>query len=80
MQIEINVFGIARDIIGKELLAFQLKGETTIAVLKKELNEQYPELLGLNHYFIAVNECYVEDDHVLQSSDIVVIIPPVSGG
>jgi molybdopterin converting factor small subunit len=45
------------------------------------LQEDYPKLAvpGIRLLY-AVNQDYVKPDHVLENSDEVVFIPPVSGG
>lgn len=76
---KIRAFGITRDLLGGKESVIEIRG-TTVRDLREELSERYPQLLGLKSLFIAVNNDYAEDDHVLKSTDEIALIPPVSGG
>jgi molybdopterin synthase sulfur carrier subunit len=80
MTIKLVAFGIAKDILQNSSIDFAIAEEATVATLKSELCAQYPEFQRLKSFAIAVNEEYQTDDFVINSSDEVVIIPPVSGG
>ncbi len=80
MQIKIVAFGIARDIIGQPAIHFDMQGGNTVADLRKALSEQYPRLDALASLSIAVNQEYANNDVLIEASDEVVLIPPVSGG
>ena len=73
-------FGIARDIVGGSNLSFQIQEAATVGVLKNALLSTYPKFEELRSLAIAVNSEYANDDQVIQASDEVVLIPPVSGG
>jgi sulfur-carrier protein len=78
---EILLFGITRDIVGRQSLRIEdnpaLK---TVADLKRHLFTQYPGLEGLKSLAIAVDSEYAQDDQLLAASQEVALIPPVSGG
>ena len=80
MQINILAFGIAKEIVGGQMVDFNIKEGTTVAELKNALSYQYPDFAKLTSLAIAVNSEYVSDDQILRPSDEIVIIPPVSGG
>ena len=84
MQKEITVhillFGITKDLVGKQKLQMELPVATTVANFRKLLSENYPELIELNYMAIAVNSEYAADDVVILANDEIAIIPPVSGG
>jgi molybdopterin converting factor subunit 1 len=80
MQVQVLLFGIVADLIGKETLYFSLEKIDTVKNLKKALRTKYPQLKNYNTYAVAVNEHYAQDDIVLKENDIIAIIPPVSGG
>ncbi len=77
---ELLAFGIARDIVGGSTISLSLDGSQTVGHLKEVLRERYPDFARLKSLAIAVEAAYREDDHVLNPSDEIVIIPPVSGG
>ena len=76
---KIKAFGIAREIVGGREVEVECPGQT-VAVLKETLEQRFPSLLALRSYFIAVNNVYAADSTLLQPSDEIAIIPPVSGG
>lgn len=80
MNVNILLFGITKDMVGKQKLQMKLPKATTLADFKKILSEKYPELIELNSIAIAVNSEYATDEIVLQSNDEIALIPPVSGG
>ncbi len=80
MKYSIKAFGIAREIFGTSLLMVELNGPVTVGLLKTHLVGQYPKLAGLKSLFIAVNQTYATDDQIVQDSDEIAVIPPVSGG
>ena len=80
MQINIQTFGIARDICGGSLISLALPDHATAGQLKQLLTEQYPRLGALTSFLLAVNEEYVEPDVPIQPNDEIAVIPPVSGG
>lgn len=80
MDVNILLFGITKDLVGRQKLAMQLPQDTSVAKFKRLLSEKYPELIELNSLAIAVNSEYATDDIVLQANDEIALIPPVSGG
>jgi len=79
---EVLLFGIARDIIGESTLTIsgESKIPNSVSELKKMLSENYPEFGKLSSLAVAVNSEYAADEVVLNSTDEIAIIPPVSGG
>lgn len=80
MVLQIHTFGIARDILGTRVLAFETPVVLTVGELKARLLEKYPAFGNLNSLMIAVNAEYGEADTPLNELDEIVLIPPVSGG
>ena len=77
---KILAFGIVKDIFNNSMIDVTLESESTIDILKKELEAKYPRLGQLGSYMIAVNNEYASDDDVIHANDEIAIIPPVSGG
>jgi molybdopterin converting factor subunit 1 len=80
MIIHIRAFGIAKEICKHSQVEVELNQNDTIRSLKTILENKYPMLRELGTYMIAVNNDYGEDGTILQATDEVAIIPPVSGG
>jgi molybdopterin synthase sulfur carrier subunit len=73
-------FGIAREIMGSGEVTVGHAHPQTVGGLKDLLIRTYPSLAHLHSLRIAVNGVYVDDGHVVQATDEVAVIPPVSGG
>lgn len=79
---EIFLFGITRDIVGKSSLDLSILEEKPKSVneLIRFLNITYPEFTKLTSFAVAVNGEYAPKELYLQPDDEIAIIPPVSGG
>ena len=75
-------FGITKDIVGRSEIIFSDESiiPETVADLKKQLIDRYPEFSKLNSFAVAVNSEYAFDDVILNGTEEIAIIPPVSGG
>ncbi len=79
---DVLLFGIAKDIVGKPQLQFSESESVPNSVLelKTMISETYPEFAKLSSLAVAVNSEYAADDVSLGRNDEIAIIPPVSGG
>jgi len=79
---EVLLFGIAKDIVGKSQLQFSEtdKVPNSVSELKQMISTTYPEFSKLSSLAVAVNSEYAQDDVSLKRNDEIAIIPPVSGG
>ncbi|NNE77045.1 MAG: MoaD/ThiS family protein [Pricia sp.] len=79
---EVLLFGIAKDIVGKS--SFRFGGPEavpkSVSELKESLKKTFPEFGKLSSLAIAVNNQYAEDETSLDQNDEIAVIPPVSGG
>ncbi len=78
--LRIKAFGITRDILGDREVELPLNEGGTVGDLKAQLASAYPGVMELKSLFIAVNNEYADDTVVLNATDEVALIPPVSGG
>ena len=78
---EILLFGITRDIVGKAKLSIPA-GEylQTVAELKVWLKQHYPVMQQLSSLAVAVDNEYAHDSLLINSNSEIALIPPVSGG
>ncbi|MBD0778710.1 MoaD/ThiS family protein [Maribacter sp. ANRC-HE7] len=79
---EVLLFGIAKDIVGKSEIRFS-EADTlpgSVGDLKRRLIASYPEFGKLSSLAVAVNSEYATDAVFLTKNDEIAIIPPVSGG
>lgn len=80
MKLTIALFGITKEIIGKQSLNYELTEGNNIAILLANLHRDYPKLQDLKSLMVAVNSEYAENEQVLNENDEIALIPPVSGG
>lgn len=81
MNLQVKLFGIAREIASENQIQIELKKENPkVSDLLETLKNKYPELQKLRSLLIAVNSDYAEEETVLSSQDEIAVIPPVSGG
>lgn len=75
------LFAAARDLVGAGSFAIDLPPGATLADLRAALARRAPALAGLlAKSALAVNHDFAEEDRILQPTDEVAVIPPVSGG
>lgn len=79
MKYKVKAFGITREVLGGREKYIEMEGKT-VAALRNTLVTQYPLLKGLKSLLIAVNNEYAEDHIILNHTDEIALIPPVSGG
>lgn len=80
MQLNILLFGITKEIVGQQRLKLELPQQASVSNLLESLKQNYPALEHLDSMLVAVNSEYSQQDQLLQESDEIAIIPPVSGG
>ena len=80
MEINLKLFGITREIVGKSEESITLNQKITVNAFLQDLKNQYPALGELSSILVAVNNEYAESDMILADMDEVALIPPVSGG
>jgi molybdopterin synthase sulfur carrier subunit len=80
MKVKVLYFSQVKDKIGKNEEEVEFEGKT-LKDLVDVLVNKYPNIKDiLKRSMFAVNESYETMDYNLQDSDIIAIIPPVSGG
>lgn len=81
MKFKILLFGICRELVESNQITWELAGgQYTVRQLKADLFERYPDLQELNSLLIAINNEYADEDQLINETDEVALIPPVSGG
>jgi molybdopterin converting factor subunit 1 len=80
MQVKVLFFGMARDISKVSSIQLELDKDSKVSDLIQILKVRYSGFSTINDFSIAVNEEYAESEVTLNESDIIAVIPPVSGG
>ncbi len=77
---EVLCFGIAKEITKTSSLQVESGVIQTVAELKAHLLSQFPAFKDYFEFRIAVNQEFADEEQVLNGSEEIAIIPPVSGG
>jgi len=80
MTIKVLFFGVAKDISEINSIDLELNKDSNVLDFIQIMKERYSGFSAINDFSIAVNEEYAKNDIILNDSDVVAIIPPVSGG
>lgn len=81
MRVTVLLFATLRDLIGVRQLQLDMADNQTVADLRAELGDRYPQAVpNLQAALAAINEEYAFDDSSLSEGDEVAFFPPVSGG
>ena len=80
MELQIQAFGIAKDILGGSMVTLRVDETITAGELKSELEKRYEPLSKLSSFLLAINDEYAQPEDKISEGDEVAIIPPVSGG
>jgi len=80
MKVHLRAYGIAADILKSRKIEIGIDPESTIEDVKNYLMGEYDDFSKLKSLSFAIGEEYVDDRVVLNEGDVIVIIPPVSGG
>lgn len=81
MKLRVQMFAIARQYAGADVLEIELPTGATIADLRQSLFARLPELGSLgSRLLFAVNGEYAAETALLPPDCEVACIPPVSGG
>lgn len=81
MKVRVRLFASLRDQANAEAFVLDLPGGPAASAAVAEIEKRFPTLKSiLARSALAVNQCYVKADHVLNDGDEIALIPPVSGG
>ena len=80
IELHIRCFAQVREAFKQSRLILVMEeGISVSQFLKTNVIQQAEQLEGLP-LRVAVNQIYVDENHILQDGDEVALIPPVSGG
>jgi molybdopterin synthase sulfur carrier subunit len=81
MNVRVKLFAVAKELVGGNELALDVRNGATVADVRQAVTVRYPQLAHiLPHALWAVDAEYVTDNTVLNEHSNVALIPPVSGG
>ena len=77
-MIEVLLFAHLQEEVSKSALHIDCEN-ITVARLKEVLIKKYNVVIS-SEIMVAINEEYANEDDIIQTGDVVAMIPPVSGG
>ena len=80
MNIRILLFGVARDIVGDTTIDIEVQENENVGAIMTRLRSSYPAFNDLKSLMVAVNSEYADESQIINNSDEIALIPPVSGG
>ena len=81
ISITVKLFAAYQDAYGLPELPLELNPGTTVAEVGDRVRAPYPELAPLGPITrYGINLEFVAADQLVEDGDVVVLIPPVSGG
>ena len=81
MHVRVLLFGMLKDLTGKSCDIVDVREGSSVRDLLAQYAARYPTLSpALSSIAVAVNQQYAAADTVLNASDEVALLPPVSGG
>lgn len=80
MLATIHLFARLREDLGGPVLTLECSNGLTVGQLRGLLLQQFPHVQLLKSCRVAVNQEFVDDEHIIEVGDEIGLIPPVSGG
>ncbi len=80
MKINLLCFGISREIIGAFEHSIDVSIGSSVADLRAELTQLFPDFKKLASLKFALDGEYTSEETILENNAEIVLIPPVSGG
>jgi molybdopterin converting factor small subunit len=80
-KIDLRLYGSIKDLLGKDTIGVDWTYNMTAGDLRKKLYDSFPVLSIVNAQFaISVNRRAADDRELIQKTDELAVLPPVSGG
>ena len=79
INIKIQYFAVLQEITGCSSETLSVQANSTPETVYQTLNSRY-DLPNQNRLKVAINDCFCSWKSVLSKDDIIVFIPPVTGG
>ena len=82
-MVTIRLFAILRNIVGKDQIEWEVKGESKLKDIVSDLRKGFPqvvELIDKKRVLVSVNQDLADDETIIKDGDEIAIMPPFSGG
>jgi molybdopterin converting factor subunit 1 len=78
-SVKVKLFASSRELVGENEVQINFADQATVGNLREKILEMYP-MLAKTTFVIAVNHKVADDSTIINHSDEVAVLPPVSGG
>jgi len=80
-NLKIKLFAILRDAVGEAEITIVVPSGVTVSYLETEILKKYPQLKSSSNKFVtSINYKVTNGNTIINSSDEIALLPPVSGG
>lgn len=80
-KMDLRLYASVKDLLGKDTIGVEWTYNMTAGDLRKKLYDSFPILSIVNAQFaISVNRRAADDRELIQKTDELAVLPPVSGG
>lgn len=80
MKVKVQTFAFLKEKLGNEF-TIDLPEKASVKVLLQKLIKEHPQLEQvLKHSLIAIEDKMVNEDAIIYESNLVLLMPPASGG
>ncbi len=84
MQLHIKFYAELKEKFQTASDTFELEESSSLSELWRQINQKYldaeEQIYPFENVLVAVNHNYVDKDYLPQNGDLIVFVPPVSGG
>ena len=80
IRLHVLNFSLVKDALGKKNIIITMNNGVTVKQLLEKVRAMNKQKLDGLPIRVAVNQLYVNENHILCNEDQVALIPPVSGG
>jgi molybdopterin converting factor subunit 1 len=80
-KIKVRLFANLRELVGEREITITVPSGVTVSYLNNEILKKYPQLESFGNKFVTSVNCKVTTgDTIINSTDEIALLPPVSGG
>lgn len=81
IRVTVEFWGPARDLAQPDAIHLELPDSARVGDARTALTSRFARMrIGGRLIRLAVNEAFADDSHSLRDGDVILAIPPVSGG